>query len=342
MITADYVWIDNEKCLHSKIRTVKIPEMNIEDSFPAPDFFPKWEYDGSSLGQSSVSDSEIVLQPCFTCKCPFHKSTNGVIVLCETYKFDGTSIGSRQKAMEVLSNPKVTDEDPWFGIEQEFFMCDKKTGLPLGTPPLTSDIIRTSYCGIGAGNIFHRDIMDKFIKYASYAGLEIYGVNAEVSMGQWEYQIGTSKGIVAGDHMWVSRYIMEKIAEKYDIVINLNPKPIQFINGSGCHTNYSTKSTRDHDHGLEIIVNSYIPSLIKHHDEHILLYGKGNENRLTGKHETSSYGTFSWGYGSRDTSMRVPTRTRSNGYGYLEDRRPASNVDPYDVLYLLCKNTILQ
>lgn len=325
---ADYVWIDDEKCLHSKIRILP-PD--------GPDF-PDWEYDGSSLGQATISDSEIVLHPCYTVKCPFHRE-KGMIVLCETCDFQGNPVGSRQSAVDLFCKKEVIDEDPWFGVEQEFFICDKSTGLPIGTPPLTSDIIRTSYCGLGAGNISHRDMVDEFLECAIFSGLSIYGLNSEVSMGQWEYQIGTVHGIEVADQLWIARYIMEKVAERHDIIINLQPKPIQFINGSGCHTNYSTKSTRGNG-GLSVI-HKYISKLEKMHDKHMHFYGKGNEHRLTGRHETSNYNLFSWGDGSRDTSIRVPKRTVQNGRGYLEDRRPASNMDPYDVIRLICETTLL-
>jgi len=78
----------------------------------------------------------------------------------------------------------------------------------------------------------------------------------------------------------------------------------------------------------------YIDDMMKKfeakHATHIKLYGTDNDKRLTGIHETSSMDKFSYGAGNRACSFRIPTCTVSaNGKGYVEDRRPASNVDPY-------------
>ena len=57
-------------------------------------------------------------------------------------------------------------------------------------------------------------------------------------------------------------------------------------------------------------------------------YGEGNEKRLTGACETADINTFSYGVADRGCSVRIPRDTAAEGCGYLEDRRPASNVDP--------------
>ena len=161
-----------------------------------------------------------------------------------------------------------------------------------------------------------------------YAGINISGINAEVAPGQWEYQIGPCTGIEAGDQLWVARYIFEKITEKYDVYISLDPKPlIGDWNGSGCHTNFSTKKMRDELGIIEI--NNAIRLLSMNHAEHIAVYGEGNEKRLSGKHETSSYHNFTSGIADRTASIRIGNKTVSQGFGYFEDRRPSSNMNPY-------------
>jgi glutamine synthetase len=79
---------------------------------------------------------------------------------------------------------------------------------------------------------------------------------------------------------------------------------------------------------------------IKHLD-HIAVYGEGNEERLSGKHETGHIGAFSWGVADRGASIRVPRHVAAQGFGYLEDRRPASNIDPYQVTGIMCETTLL-
>jgi glutamine synthetase len=170
------------------------------------------------------------------------------------------------------------------------------------------------------------------------AGLSIYGTNAEVAPSQWEFQIGTVSGIEAAHQLWVARYILLMIAEKYNTCVSFHPKPFSELNGSGCHTNFSTRDTRGPG-GYDIMIRDMFPKLEAAHHEHITNYGEFNSLRLTGHHETASISKFSWGVSSRGASIRIGVETKNNKCGYFEDRRPASNCDPYLVSMLLVKTT---
>ncbi|MCL7026051.1 hypothetical protein MKW94_021172, partial [Papaver nudicaule] len=156
----------------------------------------------------------------------------------------------------------------------------------------------------------------------------------------WEFQVGPAVGISAGDEIWVARYILERITEVAGVIVSFDPKPIKGDwNGAGAHCNYSTKSMRE-DGGYEVILKA-IEKLSHKHKEHIAAYGEGNERRLTGKHETADINTFKWGVANRGASIRVGRDTEAAGKGYFEDRRPASNMDPYVVTAMIAETTIL-
>ena len=141
--------------------------------------------------------------------------------------------------------------------------------------------------------------------------------------------------------MWVSRYILSRIAEDYNVTISFAPKLFEDWNGSGCHTNYSTKTMRAGTGGMEYI-NNMMVKFGEHHKDHIELYGEDNQKRLTGIHETSSMSSFSFGVGNRAASVRIPTSVaNAGGAGYIEDRRPASNIDPYIVCAMIVDTSIL-
>ena len=73
-------------------------------------------------------------------------------------------------------------------------------------------------------------------------------------------------------------------------------------------------------------------------DDHIAVYGPDNHMRLTGKHETAPWNKFSYGVADRGASIRVPHSFVNNGYkGYLEDRRPNSQGDPYQIASQILK-----
>jgi len=226
------------------------------------------------------------------------------------------------------------DQHPWFGMEQEYTLLDMdkhpfgwpKNGFPAPQGPY--------YCSVGASTVYGRDVLEAHYRCMLYAGINVSGTNSEVMPAQWEYQVGPCEGIEMGDQLWVSRFMLHRVAEDFGIAVSLDPKPMPGDwNGAGCHCNFSTQAMRDED-GLKHI-ESAIELLEKRHAEHIRAYdpkeGEDNKRRLTGRHETSSITVFSAGVANRGASIRINRHVYDEGKGYLEDRRPASNCDPYKV-----------
>ena len=320
---AEYIWIGGNNELRSKCRVMDGYD---KDSVY---FYPDWNYDGSSTGQAIGSDSEVIIKPRAVFKCPFRRGENRM-VLCDTYLPNGEPHITNHRAGAVEIFDKKPDEEPWFGLEQEYFLVDLKTGKPLGCEYSIPEQ-GPFYCGVGGGNALGRDIVEDHLEKCLYAGLRISGINTEVAPAQWEFQIGPSLGIEAGDHLWMARYILNRVCEKYGVRLDLTPKLIKEINGSGCHANFSTRCIRDgtvEKTGLELI-DEAIMKLSKKHLEHMMVYGEGNRERMTGHHETASYDEFSFGRANRGRSVRIGNDTIRNKRGYFEDRRPASNCDPY-------------
>ncbi|KIZ04228.1 glutamine synthetase [Monoraphidium neglectum] len=344
-IIAEYVWIGGSGAdLRSKSRTLaKIPTK--------PEDLPTWNYDGSSTGQAPGEDSEVYLVPRSIFKDPFRGGDN-ILVLCDAYEPprvnpDGTvtdivPIPTNTRAAAAAVMEKAAAEEPWFGIEQEYTLLNALTKWPLGWPDNGYPAPQGPYyCSAGAGCAIGRDIADVHYKMCLFAGVNISGVNAEVMPAQWEYQVGPCVGIDGGDHMWISRYIMYRVAEIFNVDVSFDPKPIPGDwNGAGGHCNYSNNATRAAGTGWDAI-QEQIAKLEKRHAVHIASYGEGNERRLTGKHETSSMESFSWGVANRGCSIRVGRMVPVEKSGYYEDRRPASNLDPYVVTKLLVETTLL-
>jgi glutamine synthetase len=322
--TVEYIWVGGKGELRSKTRVLDLA------TAPTVDLLPDWNYDGSSTEQvvEGSLNTEVVIKPRFMVKNPLLSWS--YLVLCDTYDIDGTPIttNTRFAAAEIFQ--KNPENEPWFGLEQEYFMWKEDW-------PCLTDQGRY-YCGTSLSNV-ERKITDEHLTACLAAGIKLSGINAEVAPYQWEFQVGPCVGIEAGDHMYLARFLLERIAEKYDVRISYDPKPSQLLNGSGCHTNFSTRKIREPG-GLEEIYKC-MERLAKTHAEHLDCYGKGNRQRLTGKHETASYDRFSFGVGTRNTSVRIPNQTYNDKCGYFEDRRPAANMDPYLVTSKLYKTCCL-
>lgn len=332
-IIVEYIWIGGDQELRSKARVI--------DSGTN---FSVWNYDGSSTDQAEGRLSEIIIKPVRYCRCPFRRGDN-LLVMCDTYDPSDNPISTNTRFAAKQIFDTMPEEEPWFGIEQEFFLIDATTNQPLGFNHEVKDEPTKQgqyYCSVGARNAFGRYIIDEALNNMLYAGLTVSGINAEVAPGQWEYQIGPVQGIDAADQLWLSRYILERTAEKYNVAIEYHPKPLgdhSDWNGSGCHTNYSTKQMRE-EGGIHHI-NEAIKKLEANHHEHMKVYGKFNEMRMSGKHETASFNKFTSGVANRGASIRIGNAVHKEGKGYFEDRRPASNADPYLVTSKIFETTCL-
>lgn len=326
----DYVWIGGKGEIRMKTRVLDTLVKNLED-------IPPWNYDGSSTYQTYGENSEIFIYPQRLFKCPFR--TNSLFVICDTYKPDGTphETNHRFAANEIFE--RYLDQKPWYGLEQEYFIYDYYNDIPVGFPHNGEQ--GQYYCATGGGNAFCRHIVDHHLECCLYAGIQISGTNGEVAPGQWEFQIGPVEGIAAADQLIAARYILNRISERYDVRIIYDPKPVKGDwNGSGCHTNFSTEAMRV-DGGYEKIIKC-MKKLEARHQVHMSVYGENNFSRMSGAHETSSYDHFTYGIGSRKSSVRIPTDTVNARKGYFEDRRPAANIDPYQVTSIILETVMME
>jgi len=328
----EYIWLDGGETPQLRSKTKIYPEEN------TPKLPPVWGFDGSSTGQAEGNKSDCVLKPVRLYDDPFR--TNSSLVLCEVMNADNTEHETNTRAKLKETFELYKDEEPWFGIEQEYTLLNKE-GVAIGFEK--QDDIKPQgdyYCGVGTANIYGRGLVEEHAECCAIARIAICGLNAEVMPGQWEYQIGAEDPLRIADDLWVSRWILHRVAEEHDMIVSLDPKPAEGDwNGAGAHTNYSTLNMRDPEIGLKSI-ESAIDKLSKKHKEHIEVYGRGNFRRLTGIHETCDINTFKSGVSDRGASIRVPGQVSFKGYGYLEDRRPSANCDPYLVLNAILETTL--
>lgn len=334
-----YIWIDGARPtrkLRSKTRIVPYPQggMSLDD-------IPEWGYDGSSTYQAIGSDSDLILKPARLFPDPILGEGN-YLVMCEVLNPDGTPhVTNKRARLAQLMQQGGAQHEPWIGFEQEYtlFKGSKPLGWPEGGYPAPQGPF---YCGIGADEAFGRDLVEDHTEACIDANIMLFGINAEVMPGQWEFQVGyrgidseSADPLTVSDHLWVARWLLYRIGEEYGITATLDPKPVKGDwNGAGKHTNFSTKAMRDKKGGMEAI-NNAIKALEQRHLDHIKVYGHGLEDRLTGQHETAPITDFSAGVANRGCSIRIPRSVANNGYGYLEDRRPGANADPYEVSTVL-------
>jgi glutamine synthetase len=334
----EYVWLDGYETqnLRSKVKVIDYNQelqapLKLEDA-------PVWNFDGSSTEQAPGGESECILRPVRIYSRG--NITSGAIVLCEVYNTDGTPHESNSRAKLAVSRLStndiagINDMGFWWGFEQEYFIM--QNGSPAGFPQ--NGFPRSQgeyYCGVGNSNVKFRDLANCHMSDCIACGIEITGINAEVALGQWEYQCFSKDTLKACDDLWISRYLLHRLSERFCVSIDMSPKPVEGDwNGSGCHTNFSNREMREE--GSKDYFKNFLDSLEERHSLHIENYGDGNDMRLTGLHETQHISKFSFGVGDRGASIRIPNSVKQNGWrGYLEDRRPSSNCDPYKVAKLI-------
>jgi glutamine synthetase len=319
---AEYIWIDGTKPtakLRSKTKVV-----------PLDDAPPIWGFDGSSTQQAPGRNSDCVLQPVFVCPDPIRGGDNK-LVMCEVLLTDMSPHPSNTRAACVETAERYVSHDSWFGIEQEYTYFDG--ARPMGWPDHGFPAPQGGYyCGVGADEVFGRDIVEAHMDACLKAGIGISGVNAEVMPAQWEFQIGPLGPVEVADQLWTARWLLYRIAENWGISATLYPKPVKGDwNGAGAHTNFSTKEMRE---SFDACVAA-AEALGKKHQLHIDNYGYAIEERLTGLHETCSYKEFKYGVSDRGASVRIPWQVERDRQGYIEDRRPNANIDPYVVTRLI-------
>lgn len=334
MSLAEYIWLDGNRPtqgLRAKTRFV-----NIKNQDACLENFPEWSFDGSSTLQAEGSDSDCGLKPVCVVADPIRGAGN-FLVLCEVQNADGSNHASNSRAsLRAVLAAGGEERNAWIGFEQEYTLY--QGGRPLGFPPTGyPEPQGPYYCGIGADRAFGRMIADEHAQLCLDAGLLYYGLNAEVMPGQWEFQIGyrgfegDDPGLLnAADHMWIARYLLDRVAEKHGVLVSYDNKPMKGDwNGAGMHTNFSCSRTRAVG-GLDAIYEA-VRRLAHKHDQHIAVYGDRLEERLTGAHETCSISEFKAGGADRGASIRIPLGVERAGFGYFEDRRPGANACPYRV-----------
>ncbi|MEZ6123000.1 MAG: glutamine synthetase beta-grasp domain-containing protein [Planctomycetaceae bacterium] len=319
----EYIWLDGSRPtqgLRSKTKIVNGFDGTLEAC-------PMWSFDGSSTQQAEGRSSDCLLKP-VACFPDPGRDGDAWLVMTEVLNPDGSAHETNGR-----STIDDDDEDFWFGFEQEYFLWDPQHNLPLGFPPGGYPAPQGPYyCSVGSKNAFGREVIEEHLELCLQAGLNVEGINAEVAAGQWEFQTFAKSAKRAGDETWLCRYLLERTGEKYGLSINWHPKPLGPTdwNGSGMHANFSNSvlRTAGSKETYEKICRAFEPRI----KAHINVYGADNDKRLTGLHETQSIDKFSFGVSDRGASIRIPVATVESGWkGWLEDRRPASNADPYKV-----------
>ena len=323
----EYIWLDG----YSPVQELRSKTKVIDGFDGKLESCPMWSFDGSSTLQAEGNSSDCLLKP--VAIYPDPQRNNGWLVMTEVLNSDGTPHESNHRA-------KIDDDDEdfWFGFEQEYFIMDINTDLPLGFPKRGFPYPQGQYyCSVGGRFTWGREFVYEHLEVCLDAGLNIEGINQEVAPGQWEFQNFAKGAKKAGDELWVARYLLNRITEEHGIYIELHPKPVKGDwNGSGMHANFSNSILRNA--GSKEVYDTICEAFRPVHAEHINVYGAHNDQRLTGLHETQSIDQFSYGVSDRGASIRIPIATVESGWkGWLEDRRPASNGNPYQIAAKIIK-----
>ena len=362
-VKLEYIWLDHFGEIRSKTKIYT-------EAFVGPEDLPVWDtINFHSPDQGLGIEFMVLLKPVAIYPDPF-RGGNHQIVLTEVLNLDNTPHYSNHRALAVEVEEKAKDHEPQFGIEQEYMIFSTTVATREGTQNKKTFIekkrvpygwaghddpredeqtrIYISYLSVGKGILYGRDLAEEHLDHCLHAGLKIHGINAEANPSQWEYQIGVCGPVEMADHLTVSRYILHRLSEKYNASISLQPKPYKGDHyfGSGLHTNFSTKKMRegaDGKKGIQFVEEACEklcdPEL---HQKHMDVYGD-NKERLDGTGlVVGSKDKCTWGKADKKTSLNITVPTIVKEKGYFEDRRPASNADPYRIAARMVQSVCLE
>ena len=235
----EYIWLDGfepTQSLRSKTLIRNKFSGKLKDC-------PDWSFDGSSTRQAEGNDSDCLLKPVAIYPDPDRK--NGYLVMNEVYNADGTPH---------VTNARATidddDSDFWFGFEQEYFLWDPETDLPLGFPRDQTPQGQF-YCSVGAKNTFGREIIEDHLDQCLDAGLNVEGINAEViytsTIKPFDYDtintsiVKTGKYLVIEEHSrfgGVGDEVMHAVQQIGKIKSAFLSIPDRFIHGYGDYSSH--------------------------------------------------------------------------------------------------------
>ena len=328
---AEYMWLDgNEPTPEIRSKTRILAEGKE---------LPLWGFDGSSTNQAPGDNSDCVLKPVYSCPDPI-RGGNDILVVCEVVTIDMEPHPTNTRAACAEVAAKVADQEFWFAYEQEYTLFSSP-GIPCGWPEEGGYPAPQFpyYCGVGAEKIAGRELVEEHLDACLTAGLGVSGINAEVMLGQWEFQLGPLGPLMAGDQLIIARWLLNRLGEDYGISVSLDAKPVKGDwNGAGCHTNFSNIAMRESYDACIAAADALGERVM----QHIEGYGHDIASRLTGLHETAHYTEYSYGISDRGASVRIPWQVAKDGKGYIEDRRPNANCDPYVVARLICETVGLK
>lgn len=337
-----YVFVDGTlERTRCKTRTLDFEPKSAEEC-------PEWTFCALASYQwpDAGPKSEAYLSPVALFRDPFLKGRNK-LVLCEVLQHDRSPMKTNTRRSCLNAMNKAKDQQPWFGIEQEYVVTEKD-GHPVDWPRDAKHKIKAlgPYCyGVGADVTSGRYISDAHYKACTYAGVKMAGTNCEGVLSQWEYQVGPLEGVDAADHLWMSRYILDRVAEDFGVLVSLDPMPYPPGNwlGSAMHTNFSTKAMRS-DGGVSAI-RAAIEKLKSNADADLAKYDtarvKRNKLRVGSGMYTTPLEQFTADECSKEVSVRIPRTVVDAGKGYLEERRPGGNADPYTVCETIVRTVCL-
>ena len=342
-VQVTYVWNDGRTDrTKSKSRVLSHVPVTAAD-------VPVWGF--GMVIQDPVSGKPVAadhfLRPIRLYKDPFRGGSNR-IVLCDTLDESGSAPASynTRVALKEIADAVADSHEPWIGIEQEYVLMESGLGSdstgqrPLGWPVSgfpDRDSLYEYMHGVGGDVVIGREIHESAYRAALYAGVGVFGENSEAMPAQWEFQVGPSDPLKCADDIWMLRFILARTAESFRSSLCIEPRSVKGKDwpGTGTHTNISTRQMRDRKQGREAL-QQVLQKLQSKHSEHMLVYdregGKANANRLTGGIVNCRAEEFTTGIADRCASVRIPQQTANEGAGYIEDRRPAGNADPYRVI----------